>query len=227
MTEVTAEIARGEGEMPGRAAAEGAAMAKVSAVVRADREQAEARSDDKTRFGFWVYLMTDCLLFATLFATYVVLHNNTFGGPGGQELFSLPFVLAETMILLASSFGAGMAFLAAQQGERRVVLAWLGVTAALGVAFLGLELSEFGKLVAEGNSWQRSGFLSAFFTLVGTHGLHIAIGLLWVGTLGIRIAWRGLDRGMVRKLTSWSLFWHFVDLVWIFIFTVVYMMGVL
>jgi cytochrome o ubiquinol oxidase subunit 3 len=183
-------------------------------------------TDTKTGFGFWVYLMTDCILFASLFATYAVLHGNTFGGPGGRELFSLPFVLTETLILLTSSFTAGLAMLGVHAGSRRQVLGWLAVTFVLGAAFLGLELSEFSKLVHEGNSWQRSAFLSSFFTLVSTHGLHIATGLLWMGTLMVQTVRRGLTAGTKRRLALLSMFWHFLDIVWIFIFTFVYLLGV-
>lgn len=179
----------------------------------------------KTIFGFWVYLMTDCMLFATLFATYAVLQGSTFGGPGASELFSLPFVLAETLILLTSSFTAGLAMLAAHRGSKAQVLAWLGVTFLLGCGFLAMELTEFTNLVREGNGWQRSGFLSAFFTLVGTHGLHITAGLLWMGVLVAQVVRGGLTTGAVRRLTLLSLFWHFLDLIWIFIFTIVYLMG--
>lgn len=180
----------------------------------------------KSVFGFWIYLMTDCVLFASLFATFAVLHNNTYGGPGGAELFSLPFVLAETLILLTSSFACGLAMLAAHSGNKQLMLKLFGLTFVLGLAFLGLELSEFHKLYAEGNSWRRSGFLSAFFTLVGTHGLHITAGLLWMGTMMLRVSRRGLTAMSLRRLTMLSLFWHFLDIVWIFIFTVVYLMGV-
>ena len=184
-----------------------------------------ASADTKTTFGFWVYLMTDCVLFASLFATYAVLHNNTFGGPAGNELFSMPFVLTETLILLTSSFTAGLAMLGAHSKNRKQILLWLAVTFALGVAFLGMELSEFSKLAQEGDSWQRSGFLSSFFTLVGTHGLHIATGLLWMGALMVQVMRRGLTDGVLRRLTLLSMFWHFLDIVWIFIFTLVYLMG--
>lgn len=182
-------------------------------------------ADAKTTFGFWVYLMTDCVLFATLFATYAVLHNNTFGGPNGRELFSLPFVLTETLILLTSSFTCGLAVLATQYRNKKLALGFLAVTFLLGAAFLTLELKEFTQLVHEGNSWRRSGFLSAFFTLVGTHGAHIASGLIWATVLGVQIARRGLTRHTVRRLTLFSLFWHFLDVIWILIFTIVYLMG--
>lgn len=182
-------------------------------------------TDEKTIFGFWVYIMTDCVLFATLFATFAVLRNNTAGGEPGSELFSLPFVLAETMVLLTSSFVCGLAIIAARQKNSRQVLLWLGVTFLLGVAFLSLELTEFRHLVQEGNCWRRSGFLSAFFTLVGTHGLHIAAGLLWMGVMMVRIYQYGVTQANLRRLTLLSIFWHFLDVVWIFIFSVVYLMG--
>lgn len=186
---------------------------------------AHAEADTKTAFGFWVYLMTDCILFATLFATYAVLHNNTFGGPAGHELFSLPYVLTETILLLTSSFTCGLAMLAMHRQDKKQVLLWLAITFGLGLAFVGMEIKEFAHLATEGNSWQRSGFLSAFFTLVGTHGLHITAGLLWVSVLAVHLIKRGFTRGTIRRLTLFSLFWHFLDIVWIFIFTIVYLMG--
>jgi cytochrome o ubiquinol oxidase subunit 3 len=184
-------------------------------------------TDAKTIFGFWVYIMTDCVLFASLFATFAVLRNNTFDGPSGQELFSMPFVLTETLILLTSSFTAGLALLAAHRRDRTQVLLWFAVTFCLGAAFLGMELNEFSHLAHEGNSWQRSGFLTSFFTLVGTHGLHITVGLLWMATLMAQVWRRGVTGNALRRLTCLSLFWHFLDIVWIFIFTIVYMMGVI
>lgn len=181
--------------------------------------------DSRATFAFWVYLMTDCILFASLFATYAVLHGNTFGGPSARELFSMPFVLAETLILLTSSFTCGLAILAAYRHHKNQVVAWFGVTFLLGLAFLGMELTEFSSLVAEGNSWQRSGFLSAFFTLVGTHGLHIASGLLWMIFMVIQVLRRGLNNVTIKRLVLLSLFWHFLDIIWIFIFSIVYLMG--
>lgn len=187
----------------------------------------DPEGDSKALLGFWIYLMTDCVLFASLFATFAVLRNNTFGGPGGQQLFSLPFVLTETLILLTSSFTCGLGMLAARQANRGLLLFWFGVTFLLGLAFLGLELSEFHRLVNEGNSWRRSGFLSSFFTLVGTHGLHITVGLVWMATLAYQTLRRGLSTPLVRKWTMLSMFWHFLDIVWIFIFSIVYLVGVL
>ena len=179
----------------------------------------------KTMTGFWVYLMTDCVLFASLFAVYAVLHNNAFGGPSGAQLFDLPSVLVETLCLLTSSFTCGLGILAAYRQAKYQAYAWFGVTFLLGLSFLWLEISEFARFVHDGNSWSRSGFLSGFFTLVGTHGLHITVGLLWLVILMIQIAKKGLGENQLRRLTMFSLFWHFLDLIWIFIFTIVYLMG--
>lgn len=184
-------------------------------------------ADQKTIFGFWIYLMTDCVLFAALFATYAVLHRGTFDGPTSNDIFSLPYVLVETLLLLTSSFTCGMMVLGLQQQRRKYVLLALAATFVLGAAFLGLELHEFNKLAVEGNSWHRSGFLSAFFTLVGTHGLHIFVGLTWITVAAWQVVQRGLTRNVVRRLTMFSIFWHFLDVVWIFIFTMVYLMGVI
>jgi len=180
---------------------------------------------NKTTLGFWLYLMTDCVLFGTLFATFAVLHSNTFGGPSGRELFNLPFVLTETLILLTSSFTCGLALLAMHSRRKQATLVALAVTGVLGIVFLGMELHEFASLVHEGNSWQRSGFLSAFFTLVGTHGLHIASGLLLAIVLFWQILRQGFTPHITRRLTLFSLFWHFLDIIWIFIFTFVYLIG--
>jgi cytochrome o ubiquinol oxidase subunit 3 len=180
----------------------------------------------RTTIGFWVYLMTDCLLFASLFATFAVLRGATADGPSGKDIFELPMVLAETIILLASSFTCGLALLGIKSGNLRQIVIALGATYVLGVAFLTIELSEFAKLLSEGHGPRQSAFLSAFFTLVGTHGLHITVGLIWLVTLAAVLVRRGLTAKVSRQLTLFGLFWHFLDLVWIFIFTVVYLMGV-
>ena len=181
--------------------------------------------DSKTTFGFWIYLMTDAIVFATLFATYAVLRNNTNGGPNGQELFSLPFVLVETLILLTSSFTVGLAMLAVRRHDKRMAIIWLATTLALGAAFLTMELTEFAHLIQEGHSWRQSAFLSAFFTLVGTHGLHIFVGILWLAVMITKVVREGLGRANIRKLTLLAMFWHFLDVVWIFIFSIVYLIG--
>lgn len=180
----------------------------------------------RTSIGFWVYLMTDCLLFASLFATYVVLRDATAAGPSGADIFEMPLVLTETIILLVSSFTCGIALLGLKAKKTRQVLVALCLTFVLGLAFLSIELAEFAKLISEGHGWQQSAFLSAFFVLVGTHGLHILVGLLWAVTLIIMLVRKGLTAKFTRQVTLFGLFWHFLDLVWIFVFTVVYLMGV-
>jgi len=181
---------------------------------------------DKASLGFWIYLMTDLVLFGTLFATYAVLHHSTAGGPGAKDLFEMHGVMAETLLLLTSSFTIGLALLAAKMGNRRYTALWLIVTMALGASFLYLELSEFGALVADGHSWRGSAFLSSFFTLVATHGAHISVGLIWIAVCLYRLFKQGLNANALRRLTLLSLFWHFLDIVWIFIFTFVYLLGV-
>lgn len=181
----------------------------------------------KTTLGFWMYLMTDCILFASLFLPYAVLKNSTFGGPTSQDLFSLDIALAETLILLCSSVTCGLAILSAVQNKKKHVILWLFATLLLGGTFLTLELQEFAHLIKEGNSWQRSAFLSAFFTLVSTHGLHITFGMLWGLIMTAQVMHYGISPMTFRRLTIFSMFWHFLDLIWIFIFTYVYLAGVL
>jgi cytochrome o ubiquinol oxidase subunit III len=185
----------------------------------------EKEEDDVKIFGFWVYLMTDLVIFAVLFATFVVLRNNTFGGPSGRELFSLPSALTETLILLTSSFTCALATLAVHRKQKNWAIFWFAVTFALGVAFLVLELSEFSKFIHAGAGWRRSAFLSSFFTLVGTHGFHISMGLLWMLVAISRIATRGLSAPNVSRIFRLAFFWHFLDIVWVFIFSVVYGIG--
>jgi cytochrome o ubiquinol oxidase subunit 3 len=180
-----------------------------------------------TPLGFWIYLMSDCLIFAVLFATYAVLGGNTAGGPTARDLFDLELVAVNTSMLLLSSITYGFAMLMALSGRRRGTQVWLALTALFGCAFIGIELHEFSHLIQEGAGPQRSAFLSAFFTLVGTHGLHVTFGLVWLATLMVQIAWRGLDSANVRRLTTLSMFWHFLDVVWIGVFSFVYLIGVL
>jgi len=180
---------------------------------------------EKNLFGFWLYIMTDCILFAMIFATYIVLHKHVYGGPDGKELFSMPFVLQETLILLTSSFTYGLAMLGANKGNKATVLFWLLVTFALGAAFIAMELHEFSSLYHEGNAWNRSAFLSSFFTLVGTHGLHVTCGLIWMIVVMLQVLVNGINSKIHNKLACLSLFWHFLDIVWIFVFTIVYLMG--
>lgn len=182
---------------------------------------------NKTTLGFWIYLMTDCVLFASLFATFAVLRGGTADGPTAAEIFDLDFVLYETLLLLVSSLTAGFAMLALRLKSLKLVLFMLASTFLLGAGFLGLELYEFHKLVGEDYGWQASAFLSSYFTLVGTHGLHIAIGLLWLLVLMVTLWRRGITNALQKRLTMFSLFWHFLDVIWIFIFTIVYLLGVM
>jgi cytochrome o ubiquinol oxidase subunit 3 len=194
-----------------------------------DRSLPDQHQDtfSKTTLGFWVYLMTDTLLFATLFCTYAVLRHETFGGPTSRDLFSLSTAFTETMILLLSSVTCGLSMLSALDDKKKHVLFWLGMTFLLGIAFVTIELAEFTQLVQEGNSWRRSAFLSSFFTLVSTHGIHVSFGLLWIAVMMVQVFRHGVTSITFRRLITLSLFWHFLDLVWIFIFTFVYLMGVL
>ena len=184
----------------------------------------QAEADDRTMFGFWVYLMTDLLMFAVLFAVFAVLRDSTNGGPGAGDLLNPDIALFSTLLLLTSSFTVGVGMIAARQGRKRPTLLWMGVTLLLGLAFMSVTLFEFYELIHEGHTMQSSAFLSSFFVLLSTHGLHILGGLLWLGIIMAYIQRRGLTHSNVRKLALLSLFWHFLDLVWIFIFTVVYLL---
>jgi cytochrome o ubiquinol oxidase subunit 3 len=200
---------------------------RAVAEVRPPREAATVVFDTNTTLGFWVYLMTDCLLFAGLFAAYAVLGHEAAGGPTGKELFELPYVLKETGCLLASSFTFGLATLAMQAERRAGVLGWLTVTLLLGLTFLGMELGEFRHLVSIGAGPDRSAFLSSFFTLVGTHGTHVLFGSIWMLVVMAQVAKVGLNRTMRTRLLCLGLFWHFLDIVWIGVFSFVYLMGAL
>ncbi len=178
-------------------------------------------------FGFWIYLMSDCILFATLFATYAVLSGSFAGGPTGRDIFELPYVLVETFCLLLSSVTYGFAMLAMHKGNQSGVMKWLAVTFLFGAAFIGMEINEFSHLIAEGFGPDRSAFLSGFFALIGTHGLHVFSGLIWMIVLMVQVAQNGLTATNQTRLMCLSLFWHFLDVVWICVFTVVYLMGVL
>ena len=176
-------------------------------------------------YGFWIYLMTDCILFASIFAIYAVLVNNVAGGPSGHDIFELPYVLGETACLLLSSITYGFAMLAMHKGNKSGVLGWLFVTFLFGLGFIGMEVNEFHMLITEGYGPNRSGFLSAFFTLVGTHGLHVTSGLIWMAIMMYQVSKNGLTSTNQTRLSMLSLFWHFLDVVWICVFTVVYLMG--
>lgn len=187
----------------------------------------EHHPENGTLLGFWLYLMSDCLVFACLFASYAVLGRSYAGGPTGAQLFDLPLVAVNTSLLLLSSITYGFAMLEVQRRRLRTTLVWLALTGGLGAAFIGLELSEFAHLVAEGAGPQRSAFLSAFFALVGTHGLHVSFGIVWLATLMTQLGLHGFTPANRRRLQCLSMFWHFLDVVWIGVFTFVYLMGVL
>jgi cytochrome o ubiquinol oxidase subunit III len=193
-------------------------------------EQAHAHAHDdgsQSVLGFWIYLMSDCLIFSVLFATFGVLADSTAGGPGGRVLFDLPYVAAETVLLLVSSFTFGVAALGMQANRSKQVVTWLAVTFLFGAAFIAMEVYEFAHLIGEGAGPSRSAFLSAYFTLVGTHGLHVTAGLVWLAVMMDQTLRFGLDGIVKRRLACLSLFWHFLDLIWICVFTFVYLRGVL
>ncbi|MCD5993467.1 cytochrome o ubiquinol oxidase subunit III [Pseudomonas sp. CDFA 602] len=189
-------------------------------------EQGHEDAGSMTVFGFWIYLMTDCILFATLFAGYAVLRDSVAGGPSTVDIFELPYVLTETMLLLLSSITYGYAMLAMNRDDQARVMRWLGATFVLGLGFIGMEINEFHHLIQEGYGPGRSAFLTAFFTLVGTHGAHVLTGLIWMAVLMLQIKARGLTAVNATRLSCLSLFWHFLDVVWICVFTVVYILGV-
>jgi cytochrome o ubiquinol oxidase subunit 3 len=180
-----------------------------------------------TLFGFWMYLMSDCLIFAVLFATYAVLGRSYAAGPSGADLFDLQLVAVNTGLLLLSSITYGFAMIAMLANRKKPLLVWLALTGLLGLGFLGIEIYEFAHLVQQGAGPQRSAFLSSFFTLVGTHGLHVTFGCIWLATLMVQVQKLGLTRENKRRLVCLSMFWHFLDVVWIGVFTLVYLMGVL
>lgn len=181
--------------------------------------------DSPTLLGFWIYLMSDALIFATLFASYGVLSTAYAGGPTPRELFDLPLVALNTAFLLISSITYGMGMIAMQGGNQAKVRMWLALTFLFGLAFVGVELYEFSHMIAHGATPQRSAFLSAFFTLVGTHGLHVTFGLIWIAVMLVQIGQHGLVADNQRRLMCLGLFWHLLDVVWIGVFTFVYLLG--
>lgn len=196
-----------------------------TSVMTHDAHHEHHDSGSTTLFGFWMYLMTDCILFASVFATYAVLFMNTAGGPSGHDIFELDYVLVETFALLFSSITYGFAMIGAQRKNQQATLMWLAVTFVLGAVFIGMEVNEFSHLIHEGFGPQRSAFLTAFFSLVGMHGLHVTAGLIWMIVLMLEVKNKGLQPRTVTRVGCLSLFWHFLDVVWICVFTVVYLMG--
>ncbi|MCP4384932.1 MAG: cytochrome o ubiquinol oxidase subunit III [Hyphomicrobiales bacterium] len=199
---------------------------KTAGAQKALAVAAAERTEDKA-FGFWIYLMTDAVIFALLFATYVVMTVGIAGGPTGKDLFSLPHAFGETMLLLFSSATFGMATLAVFARKRRATIFWLLITIVLGLGFVAMEISEFAGMIAQDAGPDRSGFLSAFFALVGTHGLHVSVGILCILAMVGQLAFKGLTDPVASRLFRLGLFWHFLDIVWIGIFSIVYLPGVL
>ena len=192
---------------------------------------AHAGDDDHRRtavtvFGFWAFLMSDAIIFALLFATYAAMAARTNGGPTGAQIFELSNVFIETLVLLLSSFAFGLASVALKEGRVRAIYLWMVISLLLGLCFLGLELRELTGLIASGAAPQASGFLSAFFLLVSTHGLHVFAGSIWIVVMLVQIAVLGLRPQVRSRLLRLGLFWHFLDLIWIVIFSVVYLPGV-
>ncbi len=208
-------------------------MSKTAQSTEFDRdlfhleEEPHHAEGSSTMLGFWIYLMSDCLIFAMLFATYGVLGTSYAGGPTPLELFDLPLVALNTAMLLFSSITYGFAMLAMTDGKRGATQGWLVVTGLFGVALLGIELYEFSHLIHEGATPQTSAFLSSFFVLVGTHGLHVMFGIVWLVVLMAQVQTKGLIPANRRRLMCLSLFWHFLDVIWIGVFTFVYLMGML
>ncbi len=198
------------------------------AIDLAHNEEVEHHNTvDMQTFGFWLYLMSDLIIFATLFATFAVLGRNYAGGPTGKELFELPYVLGETLLLLFSSVTYGLVMLAVHNGMKKWVLIGLAVTFLLGLGFVSMEIHEFHGLIAEGHGPDVSAFLSSYFTLVGTHGTHVTFGLIWMAVMIGQVAVKGLTIPVQSRLMRLSMFWHFLDIVWIGIFSIVYLMGVM
>jgi cytochrome o ubiquinol oxidase subunit 3 len=176
-------------------------------------------------YGFWIFLLSDIVMFSAFFATYAVLMNATAGGPSGHDLFDLDNTAIETACLLFSSFTCGLASLGAQAHRGSWFYTAMAATFVLGIAFIGLEAHEFAGLVARGAGPTRSAFLSAFFTLVGCHGLHVSAGLLWLLTMMAQVFAKGYRPDILRRMLCFSLFWHALDIIWVALFSVVYLMG--
>jgi cytochrome o ubiquinol oxidase subunit 3 len=178
-------------------------------------------------YGFWLFILSDMVLFSALFASYATLVHATDGGPATNQLFDRKLVAVETLALLSSSFVCGLAMIAAKRKNMQLTQVWLLLTGLTGLVFLGIELFEFGKMIGEGAGPQRSAFLSSFFTLVGCHGAHVTAGLLWLGTMMAQIWAKGFRQDIIRRLLCFSVFWHALDIIWVAIFTIVYLIGTL
>jgi cytochrome o ubiquinol oxidase subunit 3 len=185
----------------------------------------EGHGSENKLFGFWIYLMSDLIIFSVLFATFATFSHSFAGGPGPKQIFNLPYLFIETLFLLVSSWTYGLSMISLQTGKRNAVLVSLALTFLLGLGFVIMEVTEFHQLILDGNGPDRSSFLSAFFTLVGTHGLHVSVGLLWMFVMMLQVATKGLTSGVRSRLMRLSLFWHFLDVIWVGVFTFVYLLG--
>lgn len=202
----------------------------IDSAAPAEREflcREEGHAHNGTLLGFWLYLMSDCFIFAALFACNAVLGTSTAGGPSARDVLDLPGLAVNTALLLVSSVTFGFAMLEMARQRKRAMLGWLAASGALAAVFVGLEIHEFLTMIAEGAGPGRSAFLSSFFTLVGTHGLHVTVGVLWLVVLMVQLGLHGLTEANQRRLQCLSMFWHFLDLVWVGVFSYVYLVGVL
>lgn len=179
----------------------------------------------RTHFGFWLFILTDFVLFGVLFACFAVLRNSTFGGPGAKELFNIDYAITQSCVLLVCSFLSGLMGVSAHRGQRKETIIFSCLLFFFGLLFFGYQIADFERLMARGSSWQASAFLSAFFTLLGTHGVHVLLGLLWIPVLVIPVVRHGIDHDAVRRISCLRLFWQFLNIVWVFIFAIVYFLG--
>ncbi len=199
----------------------------MSSVAQMTTSHRDAERYEEKDFGFWLYLMSDAVIFSLLFATYLVMVGNAAGGPTPKDVFKLDRAAAETALLLLSSATFGVAAVALSAGELGKVVLWLAITFLLGAGFIYLEIDEFAGMIAEGAGPDRSGFLSAFFTLLGTHGLHVSVGMVWILVMIGQVLTKGIIAPVASRLMRLGLFWHFLDIIWVVIFSVVYLPGVL
>jgi cytochrome o ubiquinol oxidase subunit 3 len=194
-------------------------------IDRAETGSANYTSLEMKTFGFWIYLMSDLVIFSILFATFAVQGQNYANGPGPKQLFDIPYLFIETVLLLTSSVAYGLSMVAVQHENRNKVLTGLIVAFVLGLGFVSMEINEFCGMIGNGNGPARSAFLSSFFTLVGTHGAHVSFGLIWMLVMIAQLIKKGLTESVHSRLMRLGLFWHFLDIVWVGVFTVVYLLG--
>ncbi|HSC64669.1 MAG TPA: cytochrome o ubiquinol oxidase subunit III [Caldimonas sp.] len=213
----------GEAALPGRAPSRGREHSHAAGLSEHEAHASSLRI--VVAYGFWIFLISDIILFAAFFATYAVLSDSTAGGPAGRDLFDMRLVAIETACLLTSSVTCGFAVLGAQARNSRLFHGAMAVTFVLGAAFLAIELHEFADMVAHDAGPTRSGFLSAFFALIGCHGLHVTAGLLWLLTMMAQVVAKGYREDILRRILCFALFWHTLDIIWVGLFSLVYLVG--